>query len=99
MAYMVLGITLMLAGAVALVIGGYAALTSHRPRWLSTKTIRSGFERSWGVGLGLSGLGCVLVGAGDADIISQGLGLAAYALIVAGVACIVLATPRAPVKK
>jgi hypothetical protein len=39
------------------------------------------------------------VGAGDADIISQGLGLAAYALIVGGVACIVLATPRAPVKK
>jgi hypothetical protein len=96
MAYPLLGIAMVAVGAAAVVIGGVVAVTSRRPRWLTTKTTRSGFERSWGIGLGLAGLGLVLAGGGDVGVISKGLRLAGYALIVGGVGFVVVATPRSP---
>ena len=98
-AYTILGIALISVGLVAVVTGGSVAVSARRPRWLTAKTIRSGFERSWGTGLGLSGLGLVVAGGGDVGVISKGLGVAGYVLIVGGVAFIVLATPRAPAAK
>src|SRR5689334_15666544 len=99
MAYPLLGIALIAVGAAAVVVGGIVAVTSRRPRWLTTKTIRSGFERSWGIGLGLAGLGLVLAGGGDVGVVPKGLGLAGYVLIIGGVGFLVVTTPKAPAAK
>ena len=89
----VLGIALLVAGAAALGIGGWSAITGRRPTWLSARTIRAGAERVWGLGIGLAGIALLIQSAVNLDWLNEGVRVGSIGLMFGAVGLLIAATP------
>ncbi|HVC77373.1 MAG TPA: hypothetical protein VND96_12755 [Candidatus Micrarchaeaceae archaeon] len=95
--YATIGLVSMAVGAMAMVQGGWMAITARRPSWVRLRLVPDGRERAWGVALGAIGLSCVLLGASIIETVAfSGLRLVGIGLLVIGVLVLVLASRPQP---
>jgi len=96
-AYTVLGLALLAAGAIAMVLGAWTITTNRRPPWLHLRTLPVGRERGWGTAMVMEGGGSAVLGVSEMQGAAvSALRLLGIGLLVGGVLVLAVAVRQRP---
>jgi hypothetical protein len=92
----VIGLVLLVVGAMAMVQGAWMSITARKPSWVKSRYLPIGRERGLGIALIAIGLGCVLQAASDIETVAfSRLGLVGIGIfLVGGLFMVVAFRPR-----